>query len=126
VTALREDPSYLADTIKEYEDHTDLEKLFELPGRPNKYRLHIIRRLVTESYPMLACWYQLDADLASFDGIQEQGTDMACQDHRLAAFICTTMVVLQNMVPMMCSTFLETPPMRGVPLVYKEGTGWQA
>jgi hypothetical protein len=77
VWALREDPSYLANTIKEYEDHLvprnlrSMKSTTEL-GRLNEYRVHIIRTIVDESYSMLVGWHQLDADLAGEHPVRTQ------------------------------------------------------
>lgn len=110
VWALREDPLYLADTIKEHEYHKRT-----LPGaRENEYRIHIIRFLVEQAYGMLAGWHQLDAYLASFTSVLDEGSDLAQHSHAIDRFLCNTMSALESEIPIMCSAFIQSQPMRGV------------
>ncbi|KAH7074577.1 hypothetical protein BKA63DRAFT_596095, partial [Paraphoma chrysanthemicola] len=86
VWALHEDPSYLADTIQEYESHAP-HKSSNTPGATwqnlskKAYRNLIITVIVDEAYCMLAGWQELNTRFSAFDKLFREGISIHDQLH---------------------------------------------
>lgn len=86
IRALREDPSYLADTILEYEEqagHRDptLRGLLLQQGHIKSFRNSVLRVILDESYSMFAGWSELNSRFAEFDELVANDASMHDQGH---------------------------------------------
>jgi hypothetical protein len=82
---LREDPSYFADTLSEYEEHapykdTNTNNQPSQRGTLQAYQNIILEVILDEAYFMLAAWSELDRQLAYLE-VLHGNPDMHAQGH---------------------------------------------
>jgi hypothetical protein len=84
---LHEDPDYMADTLREYEDHVHPSVKVNLSTIPGKraFQTHIVRCMAMESYCTLARWDELDRRFSDCDKIFEDDDSIHDQIHAIGA-----------------------------------------
>jgi hypothetical protein len=84
--SLHEDPSYFADTLRDYEDHEYCPRAAKsrILSVKRSHRDGIIASIIEESYSMLASWQELHRRFSDFDRLFQESADVHDQVHAVS------------------------------------------
>ncbi|KAL5121695.1 hypothetical protein ACEQ8H_000382 [Pleosporales sp. CAS-2024a] len=130
VLQLHEDPSYFADTLKEYEEHAPHElhccsehTYTSLQRDSNTYRVKILRRVLTEALYMRGSWELLEQQLFKLGKTLRKGLDMRGQIHALGEVKYHAQTMYRELATKIGRVYSAAPNIRKVMRTYKkEGT----